>query len=277
MSLSADAARKERIARSFSRRATTYDQHAAAQRRAAESLLAELAKECGRLPAGPVLEIGCGTGSLSAGLVQLLPGRECWFTDLSTAALEICRQRLGAGSGVPHRHWQTMDGESGPARAGYALIASGMALHWFADWPGALRRWLRALRPGGLLAFSFQEAGSFPEWREECRRLGLPCTANTFPALEQVQEVLVAAGGMGRCWVATEAWRHDSAQAFFRSLKQTGTATSLTGGSLGAGAFRGLLRAWDQRCPEGVEVRVSCGFALVWREAAQEAGAAATT
>lgn len=258
-----DPRRQERIARNFGRRAATYDQYAAVQRWAAEALLAELGERQGPLPPGPVLEIGCGTGGLSAGLVSLLPDREFWFTDLSAIALERCRQRLGEGRAAGRWHWQVLDGEQGPDRGRYALICSGMALHWFADWPGALRRWLAALQPGGLLACSFQEAGSYPEWRDLCGRLGLACTANAFPALGPVQRVLAAAGATGEVRAVSAAWRHASAQAFFCSLKQTGTATSLRGASLGAGAFRRLLRAWDRECPGGVEVQVSCGLVLV--------------
>lgn len=254
-----DRLRKERIARGFARSAAAYDQHAWPQQRAAQVLLAEVEHWSAHLPPGPVLEIGCGTGGLSGGLARLLPQREIWFTDLSAALLDACRQRLGtAGPNAERLHWEVMDGETGPARSGYALIVSGMALHWFADWAGALQRWLGALGSGGVLMCSFQEAQSFPEWREQCRRLELPCTANPFPALQQVQKVL----GGGRCWAQEERWEYESARAFFRSLKDTGTATSLEGGALGAGAFRRLLRAWDQACPAGVEVRVRCGFAV---------------
>jgi malonyl-CoA O-methyltransferase len=255
--------RKERIARNFSRRAATYDQQARPQRRAAQELLGELERQLPGLPEGPVLEIGCGTGELSEGLARLLPEREIWFTDLSAVALEFCRRRVGGGPRAERLRWEVMDGESGPARTGYALIASGMALHWLAGWQGAVRRWLGALGPGGLLACSFQEADSFPEWRAQCRRLGLPCTANPFPALDQMRALLAAAGAEGRCWAVEELRRCDSAQGFFRSLRETGTATSLAGATLGAGAFRRLLRAWDQDCPEGVEVRGWIGCAVV--------------
>lgn len=253
--------RQERIARNFSRSAATYDRAAAAQGWAAQLLLAELAGQVASLPEGPALEMGCGTGLLSAGLAGLLPERECWFTDLSPVLLEVCRGRVGAAQ---HRHWQVMDGERGPEQQGYALIISGMALHWFADWRGALRRWVGALRPGGLLACSFQEGGSFPEWRAQCDRLGLPCTANPFPALEEMRELL---GSAGRCWAVRQGWRHASARDFFRSLKATGAATPLKGEPLGAGVFRRLLGAWDQEYPAGVEVTVSCGLAVVRRGA----------
>ena len=253
---------KERIIHSFARSAATYDQQARQQQRAAQVLLAELEGWRAHLPPGPVLEVGCGTGGLSEGLARLLPEREIWFTDLSAALLAVCRQRLGAvGADAARLHWEVMDGERGPTQGGYALIVSGMALHWFADWIGALQRWVEAIRPGGMLMCSFQEAESFPEWREHCRRLGLPCTANPFPALEQMRQAL----GKGRCWAQEEGEHYASARAFFHSLKDTGTATSLKGEALGAGAFRRLLRAWDQACPGGVKVRVRCGFAVVQR------------
>lgn len=257
-----DRRRKERIARSFARSAATYDQQARPQQRAAQVLLAQVEHWSAHLLPGPVLEIGCGTGGLSEGLARLLPQREIWFTDLSAALLDTCRQRLGVvGLDAERLHWEVMDGETGPARSGYALIVSGMTLHWFADWAGALQRWMGALCPGGVLMCSFQETESFPEWREHCRRLALPCTANPFPALGQVQQALDG----GYCWAQEEVGRYASARAFFHSLKDTGTATSLGGEALGVGAFRRLLRAWDQACPGGVEVRVRCGFAVAQR------------
>lgn len=252
---------KERITRNFARSAATYEQQALPQQRAAQVLLAEVEGWSTRLPEGPVLEVGCGAGGLSEGLARRWPEREIWFTDLSPDLVEACRQRLGNGPNAERLHWQVMDGEIGPERGGYALIISGMVLHWFADWAGALQRWMGALQPGGALMCSFQEAESFPEWREQCRRLGLSCTANPFPALQQVQELL----GGGCCWMQEEVGRYTSARAFFRSLKETGTATSLGGEALGAGAFRRLLRGWDQICPTGVEVRVRIGYAVVRR------------
>ena len=255
---------KDRIAGNFARSASTYDLHAQAQQRAAQALLAEVERQRQHLPPGPVLEIGCGTGGLSEGLARLLPEREIWFTDLSGELLAWCRRRLGDGGPQGERlHWEVLDGEAGPLRSGYALVASGMALHWCADWAGALRRWLEALRPGGWLACSFQEAASFPEWRAQCLCLGLPCTANPFPSLEQVQQVL--AGQPGRCWAQEERGRYASPWDFFRSLKDTGTATSLRGDHLGAGDFRRLMRAWDRACPAGVELSGQIGYAAVQR------------
>ena len=260
-----DAQRKERIARNFARSVATYDQQARPQQWAAQVLLAEVEAHRPPPPAGPVLEIGCGTGGVSEGLARQWPEREIWFTDLSARVLDACRQRLARDSAAERLHWEVMDGETGPSRGEYALIASGMALHWFADWPAVCRRWVGALRPGGVLAFSFQEAGSFPEWRAQCRQLGLPCTANRFPSQQEVEQVLAGQPVQGRCWAEEELERYPSAWAFFRSLKETGTATSIAGETLGAGAFRCLLRAWDRACPGGVEVRARCGFAVVRR------------
>ena len=68
-----EASFKARVVENFSRSASTYDCHAEEQR-AGAATLAKCAAECAEdLVEGPVLEIGCGTGFLSASLAALFP------------------------------------------------------------------------------------------------------------------------------------------------------------------------------------------------------------
>ena len=63
------------VAKNFSRHVATYDGHAEEQRAGAKAL-AEYAAQCAEgLVAGPLLEIGCGTGFLSVELATLF-GRQ---------------------------------------------------------------------------------------------------------------------------------------------------------------------------------------------------------
>src|SRR4051812_4481679 len=83
------------VARAF-HRARHYDRHAAVQSIVAERLAERiLALD---LPRGArVLEIGCGTGFLGAGLIGRLPYDRYWMTDVAPGMLERARERF-AGS-----------------------------------------------------------------------------------------------------------------------------------------------------------------------------------
>lgn len=257
-----EASLKRQVEKNFSRAAATYDQHARQQRLAAERLLREAGGAA--LVEGPVLEIGCGTGLLSEGLARLLPRREILFTDLSPEMLGVCRQRVLAGCGPqPRFAWQVLDGERLAAAGCYALIVSGFALHWFQDVEGAWQRLVQALRPGGLLLCSYQGEGSFPQWRAQCARLGLQCTANPLPSPWRLQRALAGLPARARFWQQQVELRYASARDFFRSLKCTGASTCLGGARLAPAQFRRLLAAWDESCPEGVEVTAQiCGAAV---------------
>ncbi|MBI2504390.1 MAG: methyltransferase domain-containing protein [Candidatus Latescibacteria bacterium] len=260
------ASGKERLARNFSRAAPTYDQHAPCQRLAAGELLRQAERLQAVLAEGPALEIGCGTGQLSGGLARLFPERELLFADLSPAMLEICRARVEEACGpAPYRQWQVLDGEQLPARPQYALIASGFALHWCAQWAKVWQRWVRALRPGGWLLCACQGEGSFPEWEAQCRRLDLPCTANPLPRLESLQQGLAGWPVEAQFWEQEMSLRYADALEFFRSLKRAGVATKLCGTGLTSAQFRRLLGAWDAACPAGIEITVRTCYAMVKR------------
>src|SRR6185437_5823582 len=92
-----------------------------------------------------ILEIGCGTGSLSERLAEAFPGSDLLLTDIAPSMLHRCRSRLGEG----HRY-QVLDGERPEDLAGhFDLIASSLALQWFTDLRGGLQRLSGLLAPGG--------------------------------------------------------------------------------------------------------------------------------
>lgn len=256
---------RQQIERRFSRSAPLYDQYAGTQRLAAGELLREARRLGEALVEGPVLEIGCGTGLLSLGLADCFPRRELVFTDLSAAMVATCRARLAAATPRPRLSWQVLDGEAVQAEGQYALIVSGLALHWFQDLEATWQRLVRALRPGGWLLCSYQGDGSFPQWQAQCARLGLPCTANPLPAWPRLQQLLEHWPVATRFWQQEVAWRYPGARDFFRSLKRTGASTCLRGERLTPAQFRRLLREWDRSCPAGVEVTVQIHYAAVQR------------
>ena len=148
---------KSRVVENFSRSASTYDCHAEEQRVGADTL-AKCAAECAEdLVEGPVLEIGCGTGFLSASLAAVFPKRRLELTDLAPAMVARCRQKMAAEVEVAHPYirYRVLDGERLASEGRYALICASFVVHWFADFHVGLQQLLAALKPGGRLLCSY--------------------------------------------------------------------------------------------------------------------------
>jgi SAM-dependent methyltransferase len=107
-------------------------------------------------PAPRVLDLACGTGSISRRLLDRLPGARTVAVDVDPALLTIAEASLGADERVRivradlgDPGWPDVVGESG-----FDAVVTATALHWFAE--PALRRLYRELhgvvRPGGAVA-----------------------------------------------------------------------------------------------------------------------------
>jgi ubiquinone/menaquinone biosynthesis C-methylase UbiE len=92
-----------------------------------------------------VLDAGCGTGWLAAGLPRAVPGLSMIGVDLSHGMIERAR---AAGA------WPLLqaDAQRLPlATASVDLIVTRGVLHHLPDVPAALTEWRRVLRPGGAV------------------------------------------------------------------------------------------------------------------------------
>ena len=257
------------VAENFSRHVATYDGHAEEQRAGAKAL-AEYAAQCAEgLVAGPLLEIGCGTGFLSVELATLFPDRELELTDLSPEMVANCRQKIAA-AGIEYSNirYGILDGEQLECEDRYALIGASFAVHWFADIATGLRRLLRALKPGGHLLCAYPGAGSYREWHSECARQNIPCSANPLPDPTSVAGVFADQPVKLRQWERELVMRFSSARDFLRHLKRTGagTPTRADAAALGPAQLRQLLRGWDRACPDGVEITCAIHYLAVVKE-----------
>jgi SAM-dependent methyltransferase len=124
----------------FDRVAATYDATRGGMERG-RRLAAVIA---GLLPSrGPLLEVGVGTGTVSAGLAEL--GRDMVGVDLSLPMLAVARERL------PGRI-AAADALRLPVRTGSVAGACLVhVLHLVPDIPRTLAEAARVLRPGGTL------------------------------------------------------------------------------------------------------------------------------
>jgi trans-aconitate 2-methyltransferase len=94
-----------------------------------------------------VVDLGCGTGELTARLHRQLGARETLGIDSSEAMLARARARVQDGL-----RFEPGDVAAFAARAAYDLVFSNSVLHWLADHPALFARLTAALRAEGQLA-----------------------------------------------------------------------------------------------------------------------------
>jgi trans-aconitate methyltransferase len=100
--------------------------------------LAPAAGEC-------VLDLGCGTGRLTAELAASVPGARFVGADVSQAMLtEAARSRHGVS-------YVRADGLALPFTDVFDAVFSAAAFHWIPDHPALFREIHRVLKPGGRL------------------------------------------------------------------------------------------------------------------------------
>ncbi len=140
----------------FDRAAAVY---AAAPFAAAQKALGAIVGALGKRPLR-ILEVGSGTGALTAQLVPLLPpGSTLVCSDLSVAFLSHLKHRFGEGTlQTTTFDLDKPDGADGP----FDVIVAANVLHATADLDAALRALRQRLAPGGLLGLV--ELQRAPRW-----------------------------------------------------------------------------------------------------------------
>jgi len=218
---------KSAVAASFGQGASSYDEEAEVQRFAAMELANLIEPILDQIPAGPILEVGCGTGFVSRHLSRLFPDRELELTDLTPEMLDRCRTLLGEHRGPVS--FRSVDAEEFTSPRRYPLIVAGFVAQWFRDPAQGLRHLARSLAPGGVLLASLPGAESFPEWREACRKVGVE-----YPGVELLkgEDLLIPAPPHDmRSIIVRSSYTESYASPlhFFRHLKRIGAAPERDG------------------------------------------------
>ena len=100
-----------------------------------------------RAPEMRVVDLGCGTGELTAALHEQLRAKETLGIDRSEAMLK--KSAAFAGGGLSFRHGDVSDFRDAAA---WSLVFSNAALHWLPDHATLFTRLYDAVAPGGQLA-----------------------------------------------------------------------------------------------------------------------------
>ena len=158
---------KNNVVRSFDKKSAAYDQNCSVQQAIAQSLAVDLPASDGGMD---ILEIGCGTGNLTAHLFRQYEGCNLRITDVSPAMVERAKAKFSD----ENARWGVMDGEHPDSTETYDLIVANMAFQWFEDIGAAVERLFSMLKPNGSLFYTMPGNESFSEWKQVLNDLNLP-------------------------------------------------------------------------------------------------------
>jgi trans-aconitate 2-methyltransferase len=123
--------------------------------RPAQDLLTRVTLEAPR----DIVDLGCGTGSVTALIRSRWPEARVAGVDSSQPMLERARAAL------PDVVWQQHDLAQWSPAAPVDLLVSNAALHWLDDHTTLFPRLLSCLRPGGMLAVQMPAQHAAPSHR----------------------------------------------------------------------------------------------------------------
>lgn len=151
------------IANRFNKAAKTYDTAAVLQQRVGETLLNRL-KEI-RCQPQAILDLGCGTGYLTAFLKKIYPTANLIGLDKSIGMLKEAQFKENKHQ-LSDMYWVGGYAENLPFNDhSFELVYSNLMLHWSNDFSRSLNEIRRVLKPGGLLLFSVVGPDTLQELR----------------------------------------------------------------------------------------------------------------
>ncbi|MBW4464791.1 MAG: methyltransferase domain-containing protein [Pegethrix bostrychoides GSE-TBD4-15B] len=254
---------KQRIARQFGQSAPAYNANAKLQYQGAQHLLELIQTYQNSLPSGDILEIGCGTGFITQGLIQCFADRSLEITDLSPDMLKFCQRNLVTSPEQASRiSFYQLDAEVETSKQ-YASIISGFTTQWFRELYQTISLLLSQLHINGILFLSFPGSQSFPEWRAICNQLNLPFTANPLPDLELLLAEMIHPLRILHLETDYQITHHTSAADFFRELKAIGAGVSQQ--QLSVSQMKRLIRIWDAQASGQVDVHHQIIYLAVQR------------
>jgi len=245
---------KQQIAERFGQSASTYNLHAKPQYEAAQYLLDLIESYHSLIPLGDILEIGCGTGFITQGLLQHFENRSLEITDLSSEMLDFCQQNIIISDRQIHKvSFHQLDAElTTVSTKKYASIVSGFVIQWFGNPYISIPRIAKKLHSNGILFLSFPNDKSFPEWQKICYQLNLPFTANPLLNTELLLTQLADQMRLLHIETVETVTHHHDAADFFRGLKAIGANISQQ--RLSAGQMKRLIRSWDAQTSGGFDI-----------------------
>lgn len=139
-----------------------------------------------------VLDAGCGTGQVTATLLERLPRGRVVALDGSRRMLDAARERFAGERRVAFVHADLA--EPLPLPQPVDAIVSTSTFHWVRDHDALFRRLAAVLRPGGQLVVDCGGAGNIAAIVQALAELGHAEHPWTYAGVEETEARLRAAG-----------------------------------------------------------------------------------
>jgi malonyl-CoA O-methyltransferase len=246
----------------FDRFAGIYDEHAALEQEVGSRLLERL--DFHRLAPQRIVDLGCGTGLISAALKARF--RKAQVIGLDSSRMMLAQlQRRSAFLRPLRAVCANFAALPLPERSS-ELVISNLALQWSIDLESLFAEIRRVLAPGGMLLFSSLGPGSFWELRTVLADCGAAQSVREFADILDVGNALVAAGFQEPVMDAERiTLSYPDSEALVKELEATGSAFLLSGNHNLADTVDGLDTAYqrlkaDGRYPVSYEIVYGAAF-----------------
>ena len=141
----------------------SYDQHSQVQ----VGLAQEVIEQLDLTAVGSILDVGCGSGRVTAELAARCPGARVVGVDLAPEMVDFATRSYAR----PGLSFEVADAAALEFRQGFDLVCSFACLHWLSDPPTAVARMGRLLNPSGRLRVQLGGPGNMAFWLERVEAL----------------------------------------------------------------------------------------------------------
>lgn len=181
---------KSEIARSFSRAAKTYDQHAFVQQEVGNRLLERL--DYLQKKPSTILDVGAGTGFQTRALQQKFPESRVLGIDIAHGMTHYARSKQSWRLWKNNPHYLCADAENLPfANNSIDLIFSNFTLQWCVDLARTFTEFKRVLRSDGMIFFSTLGPQTLHELKSSFAQVDTKTHVNDFIDMHDIGDHLL--------------------------------------------------------------------------------------
>lgn len=209
---------KQKLERRFSRNAKTYDDYAVVQKEMSKKLIEQIRVN----EPAHILEIGCGTGYLTALIANQYPKAKILALDLAPGMIDVAKKRFSNINTGNQVEFVCGDIENAFPEGNYDLIISNATFQWFNHPDETSKKIIRSLTDNGQCLFS-----TFGE--------------HTFHELSKSFELASEALGLSHQERASQSFQTEKAW-----IQRIENAKSVIG-------VRGSVQVYDELLPEFFE------------------------
>ena len=246
---------KKQIRRNFDRAATSYDAAAALQQEIAVRTLDRF--DFIKHQPNTILDMGCGTGTLTFGLMERFSKAKITALDMAPRMLEVLKSKLGFWQRLRKKpNFLCADIESIPLKDNsFDLVVSGLTLQWCNQPDKVFSEVMRILKPGGLFMFTTFGPDTLKELRQCWAKVDNYSHVSAFLDMHDVGDALMR-HGYSEPVMDTERLRltYKNVKDLLRELKQIGANNATAGRNrklTGAARMRAMEEAYEEHRNKG--------------------------